>query len=666
MNRPQVYISDGESGINLIRAGNGSALSAVDGGFGSLSISTHAFDAHVRDNVNLRFNERWILVAAENCTDKLAENIQKLIKMFRLSSLRENKLRYTRDVYLIERSTGESNFRYAKVYRVPALNIPHPVFDNAFEQARVISNFGISIERGIWRAGVPGVLPNVMDIDKTDGPTDPTSVLFANYEDDHEIDTIFTFGNGGTGFSANLIATAAHNMFTDGVTGDLYYIGSDEPFWLIAWLLVTAGVYTSTTFTYEYSDGGAGWPDLTIGDDLMLYPDQEPWNGTGIASLHAHPGDDWATEDVNGDVKFWIRIRLTMGGVWTTSPANGTVVVYNQHTPEIRIPATSLRGDVPPFILKRMKSPDGGDEDNTMCSMSRIIAGLKSNAGGNDLDGFNSRLNCGGDGLPAGWAVAYGSDTASVPDPEAPGGDRADCTFATQTISAMRVRFTGTDKLRDHAGEYRVFLRYNQTEGDKGDLEFKLRVRIDSIANYAPAFETGEVEGAGTYDHVLVDMIKGDTLLLPFLEVVNADDLDADLIFEIWVKLVAGAADVELLDLIFIPAGEWIADLNDPISDPTLGTSALRGLNILDIDSGILDNRTIKQIIDGAEITPVGPWSRRSSPIEIEPGLDTRLYYLIGYYTDGWGEGPFLAENMQGFLAELYSQACYFYLRGAD
>lgn len=497
----------------------------------------------------------------------------------------------------------------------------------------------------------------------------PDQVLFANYQDDHEIDYIFTFGNGGTGWSPNLIGVSEHDMFTDGVTGDEYYIGSEEPFWITVWNLVTAGVYTTTTFTYEYSDGAAGWLPLTLGDDLMLYPDNEPWDGTGIASLHALPGDDWVADTVNAVAdRYWIRITLTMGGVWTTSPANGTAVVYNQHTPEIRVPEASLKGDVPPFVIKRLKSPDGGDENNTMCSMSRIIAGVKSTAGGNDLDGFHSRLNCGGDGLPAGWAVTYGSDTSTTPDVQAPGGDHAVCDFAIVSTMTWRVRFEGTLKLRDHAGEYRVFLRYNQTSGDKEEISIKLRVKINSNDVFAPAFETGEVFSAGQYDHVLIDLIPGDTLLLPFLEIVNADDLDADLIFEIWAEQNSGSADLETLDLIFIPADEWIADLNDPISDPDSGTSALRGLNILDIDSGILENRTTKNIIDPSteDIIPVETWSRRSSPIEIEPSLDARLYYLIGHYTDGWGEGPFLSENMQGFLAEIYQQACYFYLRGAD
>jgi len=348
--------------------------------------------------------------------------------------------------------------------------------------------------------------------------------------------------------------------------------------------------------------------------------------------------------------------------VWTTAPANGTVVVYNQHTPEIRIPEASLKGDVPPFVIKRLKSPDGGDEDNTMCSMSRIVVGMKSRG----LDSFVSRLNCGGDGLSAGWAVAYGSDTAAVADPQAPGGDRADCDFALVSTQAWRVRFTGTDKLRDFAGEYRVFLRYSQTDVDPEDISIKLRVKIGSTDEFAPAFETGEVLSAGVYDRVLMDLIPGDTLLLPFLEIVNADDLDSDLIFEIWAELNAGSAELNFIDLILIPADEWIADLNDPISDPAAGTSALRGLNILDIDSGIIENRTIKNIVDNSDIVPVETWSRRSSPIEIEPNQDARLYYLIGHYNDGWGEGPFLSENMQGFLAELYQQACYFYLRGAD
>jgi hypothetical protein len=275
-------------------------------------------------------------------------------------------------------------------------------------------------------------------------------------------------------------------------------------------------------------------------------------------------------------------------------------------------------------------------------------------------------LNCGGDGLPGGWAVEYGSDTDDEPDPQAPGGDRADCDFTLVSTQAWRVRFTGEDRLRDFAGEYRVFLRYSQTEGSPEDISIKLRVKIGSTDDFAPAFETGEVFSAGTYDRVLMDLIPGDTLLLPFLEITNADDLDADLIFEIWAERNTGSAELNFIDLILIPADEWIADLNDPISDPAAGTSALRGLNILDIDSGIIDNRTIKSIVDNGDIVPVETWSRRSSPIEIEPNQDARLYYLIGYYTDGWGEGPFLSDNMQGFLAKMYQQACYFYLRGAD
>ena len=664
---PTFYITDGTDRIDLLEAQSGYALAPISSGLGGITAKPNAFDASVRSAQDLRFSERYTLAMADECTDDLADRFQKLVKMFRRSWQRNHKLRYLSDVYLVEQSSGETNTRYAKVWAIPELNFPHPVFEDTFEQMRAIGNFGISIERGIWRSGIPGVIPTISDLDETDGPADPTQVIFANYQDDHEIDYIQTFGNGGTGWSGNLVATAAHDIFTDGVTGDEYYIGSEEPFWIVVWNLVTAGVYTASTFTYEYSDGVGGWIALTLGDDLMLYPDSEPWDGTGIASLHAHPGDDWVIDDVNGVLnRYWIKITLTMGGVWTTAPANGTYVVYNQHTPEVRVPLASLKGDVPPFVLKRMKSPDGGDEDNTMCSMSRIIAGVKSTAGGNTLANFYSRLNCGGDGLPAGWAVAYGDDTGTATDVESPGGDHAVCDFVGVATQAMRVRFTGTDMLRDYAGEYRVFLRYNQTEGDAGNLAFKFRVRIDSTDDFAPAFETGEVLSAGTYDHALIDMIPGDTLMLPFLEIVNADDLDADLIFEIWAEVVAGDADLEMLDLILIPADEWIADLNDPISDATSGTSALRGLNILDIDSGILDNRTIKQIIDGAEITPVETWSRRSSPIEIEPGLDARLYYLIGYYTDGWGDGPFLAENMEGFLVEMYSQACYFYLRGAD
>lgn len=177
MSNPTFYITDGDDRIELLEAMSNYALAPVSGGLGGISARTHAYDAPVRSAQNLRFNERYTFAFVDECTDLLADRFQKLVKMFRRSWQRNNKLRYLRDVYLVEQSSGETNTRYAKVWAVPELNFPHPVFNDTFEQMRAIENFGIGIERGIWRSGIPGVLPDAITLDETDGPGVPNAYI---------------------------------------------------------------------------------------------------------------------------------------------------------------------------------------------------------------------------------------------------------------------------------------------------------------------------------------------------------------------------------------------------------------------------------------------------------------------------------------------------------
>lgn len=474
-------------------------------------------------------------------------------------------------------------------------------------------------------------------------------------------------------FSANLNATAAHRIFsTVPKVGDIYYIGSAEVFFHVVNNLGTAGVYTALVLAYEYSDGAAGWPDLVSGDDLTLYPDDEPWNQTGQVVINFAGNTAWATEVVNGDTKFWLRVRIVSCTAFNTAPANATDVVYNQRTPHIEIPSTLLKGDVPPYLLMRMRSPAGGDEDPAMSNISRIVMGAKSRG----LTKFVSRLNLGNDGNPAEWTAIVTDppckDASIVADPTAPGGDHVAVSFAGEEALVTRVRITGTNILTHWKGHYRAFIRAQQIGGDAGDVSLRLRVYIDSTDDYSPKYDgtTGGIPMVGvTKGMEVVDLIPDGVLKIPFASVMAADEsglANADLIFDIQAGLETGSgATLRIYDLILIPSDEWACELNDPISDSLTGNSALRGNSLLDLDGGVITDRTIKQMINSGNVLLAETWSRSGDRPRIQPATQTRIYFLFMHYPTGWGTPPLIGTLGMHTAFELFAHNCYLFLRGA-
>lgn len=449
--------------------------------------------------------------------------------------------------------------------------------------------------------------------------------------------------------------------------GDILYIGADEPFWNTTWNIITAADEVNAVYLFEYSDAGAGWPDLTLGDDLSLYPDDDPFDAVGISGAFFHPGDDWAPENVNGVTKYWIRISIVSFTTYTTSPVSGTYPIYNQRRPYALLNADELKGDVPPLIQLRMLGTAGGDGDVEMTNISRLLIGAKSR----NLDEFDSHLNCGGDGMPPGWAVTYGADTSSVADPEVAGGDEADCSFAGDISNVMRIRYTGIAKAEAYRGKYRPFLKCQQIGGDPGDVTVNLRIRIDSTADYAPQIDTSPIILEAADDgHELVDLAPGNYMQIPFGDFYEADSLEgADLIIEVFAKVPAGpAATMEFYELILLPVDEWWGEYEDPITNSEFGTSALRGEKILIDDGGLVENRTGMFKIDGSEEWFIELWERHGKPPTFVPlyGDTYRLHFIFGYYNATWAVLPMLSLPGMGIMLEWVTRPRYLYLRGDD
>lgn len=666
-----LQITDGETTIDLYEARRDGMAPARDGGVSPLTYAPHQRDQFIQSMESSTWLETITLNHRAYSADDLAEQAQALSRMLRKAWQYNNKpSRYGTPVYLIAKAFGETNERFALVEACQDVTGPNALTDEAFRQAIARYGIGVQVRRFAWGDLRPGDIGTAKTLGQVNGgPTNMT--VLANHYDDHSI-SVIKVDDGGV-FGANLFGNAgAINLFPAApAVNDALYIGSTQPFFHVVFWLTQAAAHVGATFVYELSDGAAGWPDLTLGDNLALYPEADPWVNTGLVVINnfVH-GVSWATEAVDGDSLFWLRVRVSaIATSFTTPPANGIYPIYNQRSPQIRIPAGSVAGDGPPMALLRFETPAGGVGTCSPANLSRILLGSKTQ----NLDAFNSHLNCGNDGMPAGWAVTYGDDTSAVANAAAPGGDRADCSFATDTAWDWRVRFTGTNMLEAYRGEYRPFLICQQSGGAVGDIEVRLRVSIGSTDAYAPVFETPEVALTGLNANnafkELLDLYPQNTIKFPFHNTRDDDALDAtDLIIEIWAtRSTAGAAVLRAWTLVLIPTDEWSIELDDPISSEDTGNSALRGDCALDCDGGLIDERVLKYINVGGSLIPAEGWVVHGYPLRLDPNKDTYIYGLMAHFplAQDWNVAPLCASTGMMAKVSLYLRNIYYELRGA-
>ncbi|HEY4669750.1 MAG TPA: hypothetical protein VIH05_08245 [Tepidiformaceae bacterium] len=669
-----------EDEIDLFRVDGDSVLAPDVDGLGSVAVSPEAYDRLSSRLEDLLFVERAGINVREHDIDALAREHDRLTQAARKAlQYRERGNRYRAPVVMLQKAIGETNPRYAVVHSIPQYENPSSLWTPAMAQQAAIENLEVSIARYIWRDQVPGQRGSPIRLTPLDSHPDDGALAWSfvgnHRQENGAISHIYRFDTTGGTFSANLVGTE-HDLFdADPEVGDIYYIGfpPTEPGFHLAGRLVTAGVYSGLAWVLEYSDGAAGWPDFTLGSHYTRFPDDEMWNQLGPVLLgwSGYNGvNAWAAETVNAVSRLWVRLRVTGLTSMTTSPR-----IASDHMalrrPELEIPATSLRGRTSPYMMLRLKTPSGGDGSaGKIGNISRVIVGAKTENIGDG--GFVSRINLGNAGNPAGIAVTYGTDTSAVANLRTPGGAAAQCTFATDTTMTMRCRVTLTDLLEALKGEYRVFLKCGQVGGVAGDDYVKLRAILISPTTYFPVQEFSEVRmaslaAAGNLDE-LVNLTPGGYLTVPFAEVDEADPsyATANLVLEVHAKGTA-ASDLFPFELILIPTNEWSCEYADPLSNPTNGSSALRGDSILEDDGGVIRDRTIKRLISEGVELGTDIWTRRGLPPRLEPGKVTRLYFLFGFFpSTGFGQVPLLAQPGIGVQAELYAHACYHFLRGDD
>ena len=502
----------------------------------------------------------------------------------------------------------------------------------------------------------------------------------ANFRDDIAIDEVWMYDGAWNDIGPD---NNEYTWFPAVAQDDALYWGStDNAFKHITGFFRVAGDLTTTTLVLEYSDGAA-WNDyaaLVLGTDYTLYSadDLETFcERTGNYAINIKPPADWVANDPSngggGVAARYIRLRESNAApAYAVNPVHGGQGTFTPRDNYIEVPSTVLGGDAKAKLLLRNRTPTGGDETKGFANASRILIGAKENPG-TFVMSLNAELD-----NPAGWATTDVTDAANVADQEAPGGEHCEVDFAVTEPMAVRLRITGTNKLEDWIGEYRAMLRCQQIGGAAGDVSVKLVVLIGSTDAYAPKFETKTIalEGLaqGQEQVALSTNEPGGTVKIPWLETKSIDNFaDTNIYFEIWASVVTGSAAVlRIYCLDLLPVKNWAVELDDPVGDTTYGSTALRGDNCIDIDAGLITDRTGKMINALANPVPVETWTRGGPPPQLNPETQVKMYFVNMHYPvtstpdDEWGEGPLLATLGMHLTAELWSHNQYYALRGND
>ena len=492
----------------------------------------------------------------------------------------------------------------------------------------------------------------------------------ANFRDDIAIDEVWQF-DGVAGWTDIGPDNNEWTWFTAVVAqNDAIYWGStDDAFKHITGFFRTAGAITTADLELQYWNGG--WVALVSGTDYTLYSADSLhtfMERQGNYAISVKPPDDWVSADPGSGVAgFYLRlIELHAAPVYAIKPIHAGQGTFTPRDNYIEVPSTVLGGDAKAKLLLRNRTPTGGDENEGFANASRILIGAKESPGT-----FVMSLNAGADN-PAGWAITNLTDAATVADTESPGGSRCHVTFGGDETMVSRLRLTGTNKLEDWIGEYRAMLRCQQIGGDIGDVTVKLSVLIGSIDAYAPKFETKAIalEGlAQGHEQVALSTNEpGGTVKIPWLETRSTDNFaNTNIYFEIWASRVAGSAAVlRIYCLDLLPVKKWAVELDDPLGDTVSGSTALRGDNCIDIDAGLIADRTGKMINALANPVPVETWTRGGPPPQLNPETQIKLYFVNMHYPAGgtWGTGPLIATLGMHLTAEVWAHNQYYSLRG--
>lgn len=589
--------------------------------------------------------------------DNAAAQLQAFEKMMR-KAVAYNRTTWQRyPVYLQQQGDSETNARYAIVLGARGFGLPD-IFDVPFAVDARLEGLRVAIMREHpWRSAAPGTTPALITLDSPDIAS-ATTIQVANHFDDCAVTHVYTYDASGPTFSSNLVGTN-HALFpASPAVDDCLYIGSTTgPMHNICVPVSTAGVCVATPKVEVWA---GSWTELSIGSGFTVTM------GWGADNIFPTASDrcvfniklpaSSATTSVNSVTAWWVRIRLNPFTSMSTVPTCNPAIV-NITKPYFEIPTTQLKGDLPPLMQMNLWQGAGFSSGTpTFGTVGRIIMGAKSR----NLTKFSSHINAAGYGMAVDWTAAMVTDTTATSGAfNSPRNYYAAVSFSTDSTMQPRVRLTGASLYDDYRGQYKAFVRVYQVGGAVGDTQFKLRFSVGGSSDAYIKYDTAIVKCRTYNAWEILDM---GIVQIPFGPSVSADGLSIDLVITVLAERVTGSSTQCIADVILMPVDEWCVTLDDPVTDIANGTSSLAGWRILNVDGGVLVNRTM--LFYGS--IPGETWVRQGRAARFEPATKYRIFCVTMHYPTAHGTGPFDAAIGKGLEVWMRPVMLYQTLRGAD
>lgn len=485
----------------------------------------------------------------------------------------------TEPVWIEARGASETNLRYSviKDYSMPMDDDPYAnPFSPSAPHPSVQDELILALEHeGFWRAEEPGTVVELeasasLSSRGQEATIEPDCYV-ANHAKVAQIDEMWL--DNGFIFTGNQIGAAQpYDITPNGAAvgnGDISYFGIDTtvaatsgPFSSLVFDVSTAAVYTGAIgvdfATWQYWNGA--WVNLSVYDNTdppgVQGVTTQPWSQTGVNSIHWEQPSDWTTTAVNGITAYWVRAVFTVGAGITRAQQDNRDV-YTVSWPYIDIATDmaagdeQLYGDVP--LLAKIIARGVGQAVVPNIYESAFWFALRSKSRGASFQAF---LNFSDEQNQTGITVAAGGvSTAFAANTQAPTGRIAQ--YSPGAIQAMAQRATITissSLLPSYYGRFRVFIRYRMSAGADGNIRFRLAVG----SRYSPTFEAlvrseWLAQDMGLFS--IPDSITPDTGASSgrsFLLSLEAENT------------VAAARVFDLMDVVLLPADEWLGYFVEP------------------------------------------------------------------------------------------------------
>lgn len=630
-----------------------------------------ASEQHITQENPLAGQERVVSITCDllgSSQDNTAAQYQGLLTILRRAE-QFWKTKQVRDpIYLQLQHSTETKPLYAKVKGVVSVSAGNP-WDVMFEVSKQLEEvtFHLIVEYP-WREQVPGLVPTESTLNSLATRGHNAALIpLPGRRCEAPITHVYNYDASGPTWSGNLYDSVGFNLFAAApATGDKFYVGWDSRPGdsIVIPIASQPSVLTGLTLAVRVYTGS--WVAVTLGTNIAVYPTPASDSLSNMFNLTSKdllitlaPGTAWAKTTINSVSAFWLEVEITaltsITGTWTTV---GDQKVYCPIDPVVEIPNTLIDGDALPKLLMRHYALFSGATFPNFATPSRIIVGFRGNANQTYWTPFLAPTQY---GLKSSWARTLGTDAAEEADNRLPDGYRLAVSFATQSaMSYTRMTWTGANILTYYRGQYRAFLAVEQVGGAAGDLRLKLRAWLGAASDGNPYVDLPEQPYTQTKDagYEILDM---GTITLGFSEYGGQNESsNLSVLFTLHAQRVSGAATLRVAGLWLIPIDEFSYEVDDGARGGYGIGRVLVSKQLLDVDYGVLLDRTCKFIDNGSGTKIAGvAWHRSTSQVRILPSWKYWACALYGRYKTTVGTGPLMYEPASMTMFSLSLVDCW-------